>query len=273
MVMLSFGRSETVPVSEVGATTAPSVVVLDQVSITGSEYPQLYWSTSHVLADMLGRRNAEVIVMQAKRSVSGRVQLAGNPFPTEVPEKIRQGLASLDVIGHMTATDISDVGRYWSTFAPYSEPGSLDSEVRESGDEESSPDVGADDVEFDRLVAIADQEIGIPLRVLEPVSLTGNLPRDVLALSGLTAGELARVVGRTERSVRTWIATGQVPGSVRPLLLQLRTIAVRLVGGLGPDGVRRWLSIGVPSRLEQLANGDLDRVVASTCDLLDSPAT
>jgi hypothetical protein len=123
------------------------------------------------------------------------------------------------------------------------------------------------------LLALSDEMGGVP--VVEPrrVELTGVLARDVLALSGLTASELARAVGRSERAVRHWLAAGENPESVEMALRQLRTIALRLVGGFGPAGVHRWLTAGEPSPLELISRGDAARALADTDRLLDSPAS
>lgn len=123
------------------------------------------------------------------------------------------------------------------------------------------------------LLEVADRVGGMGVAQPEPVELTGVLVRDVLALTGLTAGELASAVGRTERSVRGWVAAARQPEASETILRQLRTISLRLVGGLGAVGVRRWLLAGDPSPLQLVGRGEAARVLADTERLLDSPAT
>jgi hypothetical protein len=125
----------------------------------------------------------------------------------------------------------------------------------------------------DDLLAVADRIGGVAVAPPPPVELSGVLARDVLALTGLTAGELARVVGRSERSVRGWLAAGEHPEAAEMTLRQLRTVALRLVGGLGPRGVRRWLLAGEPSPLDLVTRGEAVRVLEDTERLLDSPST
>jgi hypothetical protein len=123
------------------------------------------------------------------------------------------------------------------------------------------------------LLELADRIGSVPVAESQRVELSGVLVRDVLALTGLTAGELAGAVGRSERSVRGWIAAGEQPEAAETRLRQLRTIALRLVGGFGPRGVRRWLLAGDPSPLALIARGQASGVLADTERLLDSPAT
>jgi len=123
------------------------------------------------------------------------------------------------------------------------------------------------------LLELAEEIGAIPDEISAPVALSGNLTRDVLALTGFTAAELASVVGRTERSVRQWSADNHVPDSIGSLLMQLRTIALRLVGGLGSRGTRAWLLSGEASPAQLIAAGEAQRVLAETDRLLDSPAT
>jgi len=122
------------------------------------------------------------------------------------------------------------------------------------------------------LLELAERTGGVAVAMPVPLELTGVLAADVLALTGLTAGELARAVDRSERSVRGWLAAGAHPETVETALRQLRTVALRLVGGLGAGGVRRWLLAGDPSPLDLLARGEASRVLADTERLLDSPA-
>jgi hypothetical protein len=146
---------------------------------------------------------------------------------------------------------------------------SVDPEVREADARAEDPSP-----EPPSLIDLAEDVGAIPAdEITSSVALTGNLTRDVLALTGFTAAELAGVVGRTERSVRQWIADDHVPDSMTGMLQQLRTIALRLVGGLGPRGVRAWLVTGNPSPAGLIATGNASQVLAETERLLDSPAT
>lgn len=102
--------------------------------------------------------------------------------------------------------------------------------------------------------------------------LTGDLLKDVRAVTGLTLDQIARVMRVSGRAVAAWGA-GDVPSHREPLLQALRSIGLSLVGGLGPSGVQRWFLAGAPTRLDRLAAGDVERVVAEARAYETSPAT
>jgi hypothetical protein len=294
---LAFGRSETVAVSVEGASVATRVVALDAVSVTGSEYPSLFAATSHIEADMLARTgDGGLVIMQAKEFTSRPIRhrwgvldaylrarikrhglilsrgpgwtalmgegltarTIGRPFDLLVIDEVLSAAPPRDDDAIFLA--VESLRAHLADVLP-AEPGPADADDQAASDEDGS------------LLSLADRVQAIAVEPPPAVELSGNLTRDVLALTGLTAAELATAIGRTERSVRTWIAEGQVSEAMRPLLQQVRTIALRLVGGLGPDGVRRWLMAGEPSALSRIASGDVADVLAETGDLLDSPAT
>ena len=294
---LAFGRSETVAVSEEGVGVATRVVALDAVSVTGSEYPSLFSATAHIEADMLARTgDGGLVIVQAKEFTSRPTRRRWGVLDAYLRAHIKRHRLTLSRgrgwTAHMgeafTARAIArpfdllviDAGlsmapprdddaiflaveslrAHLADVLP-AEPGPEDRDDQAASDEDGS------------LLSLADEVQAVAVELPPAVELSGNLTRDVLALTGLTAAELATAIGRTERSVRTWIAEGQVSEAMRPLLQQLRTIALRLVGGLGPDGVRRWLMAGEPSALSRIAGGDVTDVLAETGDLVDSPAT
>jgi hypothetical protein len=106
--------------------------------------------------------------------------------------------------------------------------------------------------------------------VVQP--LTGDLLEDARSVTGLTLGQIAQATGVSERAVATWRATS-VPGHREELFRQLRSIGLGLVGGLGSRGVQRWFMVGAPTRLERLAAGDVERIVAEARAYETSPAT
>jgi hypothetical protein len=241
----SFGRSATVAISEEGVQFASRIVCLHDVSITGAEYPGLYGATAHVKADMLATARKGGLLAIEVKGVTSR--------PSGRGELLREG----------------DEGAYFAVE-------SLRAQLRELLGNASSAEAPTDDDTRESPVPLLDLAEEVPLvPVSAPavVELSGNLTRDVLMLTGLTAAELASALGRTERSVRLWIADGQPPEPMRPELQRLRTVALRLVGGLGPAGVRRWLTAGDPSALQRVADGQSAGLLDETERLLHSPAT
>jgi len=103
-------------------------------------------------------------------------------------------------------------------------------------------------------------------------ALTGVLLEDARAVTGLTLGQFAQATRVSERAVATWRA-GSVPQHREEFFQRLRSIGLSLVGGLGPSGVQRWFMAGTPSRLERLAAGEVERVVAEARAYESSPAT
>ena len=112
-----------------------------------------------------------------------------------------------------------------------------------------------------RAAALARHVAAVPVeRPVVPL-LTGNLLDDSRAVTGLTLGQIAQAVRVSERAVASWRA-GSVPKHREPFFQQLRSIGLSLVGGLGPSGVQRWFLVGTPNRLERLAAGEVEQVVA-----------
>jgi hypothetical protein len=310
-----FGRSGTVvPSTRIGAYSAPEIVALAEVSVTGSEYPTLYGAASHIAADLLaadvlttaGRYELLMHVSKATRRPclieSGTLRRwSGRPHPSDELQEETQPTITYRVVGKVgQLSEIPDIGLldvtgdflgreykvrireadtfesvfgYTDSLVAAEDPAfgllwaGVESETLEREDDDtprrSQPS----------LVQLAEEIGAVEAEAMPREALSGNLVRDVLSLTGFTAAELARVVGRTERSVRQWIADGHVPAPAEQTLQQLRTIALRLVGGLGPRGVRRWLTAGSPSPADRIAAGAAQQVLDETERLLDSPAT
>lgn len=102
--------------------------------------------------------------------------------------------------------------------------------------------------------------------------LGGNLAEDVRAVCGLTWRQIADVFAISERAVAGWRTQGVPPYRVEAMEA-LRAIGAILVGGLGPQGVCAWLTVGEPSRLQRLRGGELEAVVAEAESYRDTPAT
>lgn len=102
--------------------------------------------------------------------------------------------------------------------------------------------------------------------------LSGNLAEDVHRICGLTWEQIAQVFKVSERAAAGWRMQG-VPGYRQETMEALRAIGVTLVGGLGPDGVSRWLTAGSPSRLRRMRDGEIDAVAEEARSYLDGPAT
>lgn len=112
----------------------------------------------------------------------------------------------------------------------------------------------------------------VDVEVAKPPASTGNPIEDVRAAAGLTVKDLAQVFDRSERTIRRWRDQG-VPRDARSQLAALRAIASRLVGGLGPEGVKRWLHRGEPSPWERIRRGEINAVASEVRGLEDSVAT
>lgn len=127
--------------------------------------------------------------------------------------------------------------------------------------------------ELQRLaLAMAAQKPFVVEERPEPIELTDELLEDVQRTTGLTYVQLANVFGISERAVAGWKRTG-IPQRRQPLMKALRAIGLILVGGLGPHGVALWLQGGSPPRLQRLAAGELESVVAEAREYEFSPAT
>jgi hypothetical protein len=105
-----------------------------------------------------------------------------------------------------------------------------------------------------------------------PPRLSNNLAEDVHLLAGLTWKQIAQVFNISERAAAGWRTQG-VPPHRQEMMEALRAIAVTLVGGLGPEGVGRWLSDGRPSRLGRIGAGEVGVVAAEAKSYQDTPAT
>ena len=102
--------------------------------------------------------------------------------------------------------------------------------------------------------------------------LSGNLADDVRRICGLTWRQIAEVFGISERAVAGWKAQG-VPEYRVATMEALRAIGATLAGGLGPAGVRAWLTAGRHPRLERLRDGEVEEVAAEAESYRDTPAT
>jgi hypothetical protein len=102
--------------------------------------------------------------------------------------------------------------------------------------------------------------------------LSGNLAEDVHDICGLTWEQIAQVFNVSERAAAGWRMQG-VPSYRQETMEALRAIGVTLVGGLGPEGVARWLTAGSPSRLRRMRGGDVEAVAEEARSYLDGPAT
>ncbi len=123
-----------------------------------------------------------------------------------------------------------------------------------------------------RAMAIARQIPAVPVDRPAVPKLTGDLLEDARAVTGLTLGQIAQATRVSERAVASWRA-GTLPEHREELFQRLRSIGLSLVGGLGADGVRRWFTAGAPTRLERLAAGEVEQIVAEARAYETSPAT
>jgi hypothetical protein len=105
-----------------------------------------------------------------------------------------------------------------------------------------------------------------------PPRLSNNLAEDVHIVAGLTWAQIAQVFNISERGAAGWRSQG-VPPHRRETMEALRAIAVTLIGGLGSEGVSRWLSAGNPSRLDRIGAGEVAAVADEAKSYKDSPAT
>lgn len=155
-------------------------------------------------------------------------------------------------------------GLFWTTLLRLYEPAS---EVPTEG----PGDPGAGDMRR-RAAALAAEAPHVAVAPPRRPALSGNLAEDVRAVCGVTWREIADVFGISERAVAGWRVQG-VPRHRAQTMEALRAIGATLVGGLGPEGVREWLTGGGPSRLERLREGELEAVAAEAQSYRDTPAT
>lgn len=134
----------------------------------------------------------------------------------------------------------------------------------------------AHDVSEVSLISLASQMASRASSVATPTppapALTGNLIGDIQSICGLTFRQIAGLYGISERAVAEWKHAG-IPRHRTEVLEALRSIGLILHGGLGVDGVARWLEVGSPSRLERLSAGDIADVAQQARSYLDTPAT
>ncbi|MGO9496649.1 MAG: MerR family transcriptional regulator [Solirubrobacteraceae bacterium] len=117
----------------------------------------------------------------------------------------------------------------------------------------------------------------VPAAIAVPrpeVPALGDSPlENVKTLFGLTAGELARLFGVTERQVRRYLAEGNLPRSRQRLAEALMAVGLTVIGGLGTTGAREWLYGGEPSAAELAGQGRIDELASRAYALRDSPFT
>ncbi|HEY1517448.1 MAG TPA: hypothetical protein VGF91_13580 [Solirubrobacteraceae bacterium] len=102
--------------------------------------------------------------------------------------------------------------------------------------------------------------------------LTGDPVEDVRALYALTYGQLASLLGVTERQMHR-LRGEPVTGERRERLDALTALGLILIGGLGPDGARLWLDSGDPPGSELLRQGRYAELRRRAEGLRDSVAT
>lgn len=102
--------------------------------------------------------------------------------------------------------------------------------------------------------------------------LTGDPVEDVRALYGLTYAQLGSLLGVTERQMHR-LRGEPITGERRERLDALTALGLILIGGLGPDGARRWLESGDPPGAELLRQGRYAELRRRAEDLRDSVAT
>jgi hypothetical protein len=102
-------------------------------------------------------------------------------------------------------------------------------------------------------------------------TLTGNLYKDALALTGLSAKQIAKVTKHSSATVQSW--SKKVPPGHSAFFMDLLFVGRALVGGLGPRGVQEWLTSGKHSRLKRLANEGCESVIEEAQSYMSSPAT
>jgi hypothetical protein len=124
----------------------------------------------------------------------------------------------------------------------------------------------------DQARAVARQSPAVAVDIPDVPPLTENALENVRALFALTVAQVARVLGVTERQVyRT--DPERLDDERRRRLDAMVALGLLLVGGLGPEGARRWLDAGDPSGWELVDAGDFSSLRARAEQLTDSIAT
>ena len=116
-----------------------------------------------------------------------------------------------------------------------------------------------------RAAAVAVERPQVP-------ELTGDQVEDVRTLYGLTYAQLALLLGVTERQMHR-LRGEPLTGERRDRLDALTALGLILIGGLGPDGARRWLASGDPPGSELLRQGRYAELRERAEGLRDSVAT
>lgn len=139
-----------------------------------------------------------------------------------------------------------------------------------AADQASEP--ALDDSLQSRAAAIARHTPAVAVDRPATPPLTGDLLEDARSVTGLTLAQIAQATRVSERAVASWRAS-TIPVHREEFFQRLRAIGLSLVGGLGPSGVQRWFLAGAPTRLERLAAGEVEAIVAEARAYETSPAT
>jgi hypothetical protein len=139
----------------------------------------------------------------------------------------------------------------------------------------SATTIGAtDDRQAMRAVAarISAEAPAVEVERAEVPHLAGNPVDDARQLFGLTVVQLASLLGVTERQVYRF-DPARMPAAHRERLNALVALGLLLVGGLGPDGAKRWLDAGEPTGAQLLREGKYGALRSRSEELKDSVAT
>jgi hypothetical protein len=124
----------------------------------------------------------------------------------------------------------------------------------------------------DRAREIAGQTPAVAVAAPEVPALTDDPVHNVRALFALTVAQVGRVLGVTERQVYR-IDPQRLDDERRRRLDAMVALGLLLVGGLGPEGARRWLEAGHPTGWELIDADNFSPLRARAEQLTDSIAT
>jgi hypothetical protein len=102
--------------------------------------------------------------------------------------------------------------------------------------------------------------------------LSGDLLKDVLALTGMSRIDLAEALAASVAELAPEREDSQLSIELRHRLAALRAAGLALYGGLGAAGVRQWLTTGTPTPIAAIADGRMEEVRVKLDRYMTSPA-
>jgi hypothetical protein len=147
----------------------------------------------------------------------------------------------------------------------------------EHGDVSDPSDADTEGRDAELMVQMAWDSIrrhgaAVEVDAAEVPELTDEPVENVKRLFDLTYADLARLFGITERHVYRW-RDERVPAERADVVNALQALGLTVIGGLGPEGARKWLFGGEPSPADLVTAGRVDELKALADKYRDSAFT